>query len=1704
MPAPGALPSPASETAPEPSQQQPPGVRQGFSDETGKLSFIGFEPAQPREVPGSVRGSWRPQDHAMASLILYGPEFGVRNPLRDMQLQRVQTTDGGREHSRYQQTYQGVPVLGGELAVNTTSRGQLLSISGEVSPDLSLSTQPQISAAQARETALGVIATVHDLSAADLEATEPELWIFDERLLRPSTRPAELVWRMDVTPRDGSLPIRELVLINAETGGVSLHFNQVDTAWVSAPPAEALAASDPAPLQATITVNTTADDNTVNGNCTLREAIIAANTDTAVDACPAGSGDDVIDLSAGTYQLSIPGRSENAAATGDLDITDSLTIDGAGATSTIVDGGDLDRVFSISGVTSVTLSGVTIQNGGYERGGGIYSLSGGHLTLVDSTITSNGISLSDNGGGIYSTGTVTLNNSTVSGNLGNRGGGIYVEGPLYVNNSTVAENESVHGGGIYSSAYVAISNSTITANTASYTGGIRTGFFLTTRNSIIAGNNASSDGPDCFFEAGTFTSGGHNLIGNNEDCLFTPATGDQIGTSASPIDPALGLLMDNGGPTQTNALLTGSPAIDAGNPATPGSGGDACLATDQRGVARPDGVACDIGAFEGDVADSTPPTDPTGVSSPSHEPGERSFDNTVEVIWTDDAADTGGAGLAGYSTLWDSIPSGQPDSAIEHAADVLSETSSELPNGEWYFHLSSCDIVGNCTNTLHLGPFVIRNVGIRTYDAENSSSLPGTFLCDETQFPCNVDSHARSAHRYARDTYEFYDSHHGRDSIDDAGMTIISSVHYRLHYANAFWNGSQMVYGDEYGYPLADDVVAHELTHGVTQYASGLFYYYQSGAINESFSDLWGEFVDLTNGYGADSASYRWLVGEDVSGIGAIRDMADPPVYGDPDRMGSPLYYTGSADFDYFGDNGGVHTNSGVNNKAVYLMTDGDTFNGETVTGLGIDKVAAIYYEAQTNLLTSGSDYSDLYHALYQACLHVVGGVEGVTQADCQEVRDATDAVEMNLEPAQGYNPHAELCPGSETPFNLFYDDLESGDGNWTFDALTGTSSWVWASGYAASGTNMLWGDDYYEQSDSYAAMNLDVTLPAGSQPYLHFNHAFGFEDPDYDGGWLEVSTDGGGSWSDARSLFDDGLTYSERIRSSSGKGDNNPNADHRAFVGDSHGYVSSRYDLSSLAGEDVRFRWRISTDPLWYDWGWFVDDVRIYNCGTDDVPPTDPNPGSLTSTSHTEGIPSTDNVIVMEWGDGADDVGGSGLAGYSVLFDDQPTSQPDSTVDVLAGASSPNTASSARMASGTWYFHLSTCDVAGNCTNTLHAGPYVVDGTPPQVANVGSVEDSGDGSLTEDEQTRASITQLLISFDEEVRDGTGPDGAENPANYHLETFVAGHDLVISIDAVNYDPGTGTATLDVNGGTRLPPNVYILTIFGGGTSAITDLIGLLLDGNGDSIPGGDFVREFTVLPPCFSLTTALSDEAAGSLSVNPGPNCDGTLYAEDSVVTLEVTPNPDYVFDQWSGDASGSDNPLDVTMDGHKDITANFLACYTLSTQAVPSSGGTVSADVAPNCLGTKYLAGTAVELTATASDNHEFIAWSGDASGTENPVSVTMDDHYDVLALFNALPIEGQPPLEVMEVGVEGDGPYTVELHLAGMLADSCTRLDRVEQSRAGSDVEVEVITVRPGGVSCAQRATPFDVDVTLDGTFDAGTYDLTCNGEPSTFDVP
>jgi bacillolysin len=440
------------------------------------------------------------------------------------------------------------------------------------------------------------------------------------------------------------------------------------------------------------------------------------------------------------------------------------------------------------------------------------------------------------------------------------------------------------------------------------------------------------------------------------------------------------------------------------------------------------------------------------------------------------------------------------------------------------------------------------------------------------------------AYNFAGDTYNFYDNYHSRNSLDGAGMVLNATVRFcstiastPCPYPNAFWNGSRMVYGQ--GYAAADDVVGHEMTHGVTSHESNLYYYYQSGAINESFSDLWGEFIDQTNSYNGMGGGALWVLGEDLP-TGAGRSMQDPPLFKDPDRMGSAFYYM---DED---DNGGVHYNSGVNNKAAYLLTQGGSFNGYTVSGLGMTKVAKIYYEVQTNLLTSGADYYDLYRALNQACQNLIG-TAGITSADCQQVQNATLAVEMNLPPSASYSPDAQVCPAGQTLSNLFSDSFESGFTKWSFAALSGLNHWKTDDPYgpnAHSGVGDLFGDGGFTASDSYAVMVNSITLPANA--FLHFYHTFDFK-TGTEGGVLEYSANGG-AWTDAGSLINSGKTYTGPI---SALGSRN------GFSGDSHGYVSSRLSLNALTGQTIKFRWRMATDSDPSDVGWWVDDVNLYTC---------------------------------------------------------------------------------------------------------------------------------------------------------------------------------------------------------------------------------------------------------------------------------------------------------------------------------------------------------------------------------------------------------------------------------------------------------------------------------------------------------------------------
>jgi len=332
--------------------------------------------------------------------------------------------------------------------------------------------------------------------------------------------------------------------------------------------AGALLAGAPWAGAATIAPNTTADQFGMGAECALREAIQAANTNAAFGGCPAGGIDDTILLRGGdTYPLTIA-NTDGTNSNGDLDVSSLVTLGVTGHEGAVVDGaaGD-DRVLQVAGATA-SISRLEIRGGASSGGGGILVTgAAGSLILADSTVTGNRADVSS----------------------GSEGGAILISGgaDAELTNVTIAANSAVgDGGGLEAfgaGSIATLANVTVAGNTADSDdagdgsgGGVNVagGATLNLHDTIVAGNEdlttAGTIAPDC---AGGPASLGHNLIGSSAGCAYAAATGD--------------IVANNGGPTLTQALRPGSPALDRGGPG--------CAATDQRGAPR---KRCDIGAYE--------------------------------------------------------------------------------------------------------------------------------------------------------------------------------------------------------------------------------------------------------------------------------------------------------------------------------------------------------------------------------------------------------------------------------------------------------------------------------------------------------------------------------------------------------------------------------------------------------------------------------------------------------------------------------------------------------------------------------------------------------------------------------------------------------------------------------------------------------------------------------------------------------------------------------------------------------------------------------------------------------------------------------------------------------------------------------------------------------------------------------------------------
>ncbi|MBD2742623.1 M4 family metallopeptidase [Coleofasciculus sp. FACHB-1120] len=260
------------------------------------------------------------------------------------------------------------------------------------------------------------------------------------------------------------------------------------------------------------------------------------------------------------------------------------------------------------------------------------------------------------------------------------------------------------------------------------------------------------------------------------------------------------------------------------------------------------------------------------------------------------------------------------------------------------------------------------------FDAKNGSDLPGTLARSEGDPPSD-DPAINEAYDGSGATYDLYEELFERNSIDDRGLRLDSTVHFDVKYDNAFWNGDQMVYGDGDGeiferFTKAIDVIGHELTHGVTQYEANLIYYGESGALNESFSDVFGSLVkQRVLNQTAEEAD--WIIGEglftaNVKGVG-IRSMKAPgTAYDDPVLGKDPQPATYKDRYKGLEDNGGVHINSGIANRAFYLAA-------VEIGGYAWEKAGKIWYIALRDRLRSRANFKRAANTLVKVAGELYG-----------------------------------------------------------------------------------------------------------------------------------------------------------------------------------------------------------------------------------------------------------------------------------------------------------------------------------------------------------------------------------------------------------------------------------------------------------------------------------------------------------------------------------------------------------------------------------------------------------------------------------------------------------------------------------------------------------------------------------------------------------
>ncbi len=548
----------------------------------------------------------------------------------------------------------------------------------------------------------------------------------------------------------------------------------------------------------------------------------------------------------------------------------------------------------------------------------------------------------------------------------------------------------------------------------------------------------------------------------------------------------------------------------------------------------------------------------------------------------------------------------------------------------------------------HTGELVEQFTGIHPIDRklyETSVTANNLKWKEGDALPGTLDKWQRNEVVTSEHVYNFFKNAFGYVSYNNGDSTMITiNNNPNINCPNANWNGITANYCTG---TAADDVVAHEWGHAYTEYTSGLIYQYQSGALNESYSDVWGETIDILNNYEDEgenlnvrtttscSESLRWKIGEDATAFGgAIRDMWNPNCNGDPAKvLDTNNYFCGTT------DSGGVHTNSGVTNHLYALLVDGGTYNGYTMTGLGFVKAAHLWWRAQKNYLTPTSDFSNFADALEAAANDLIGinlqglsttttavGLTGqsFTSADIQNVKKGILAVQLRTSPATqcNYQPILKAVPdlcATATSNPLFKETWENGLGNWTVTNIpTNSSSWEvrnWVikdnlpkgrTGKAIFGIDPINGNCTTSLQNGILRLESpQITIPtfSGGKYEMAFNHYVATEST-WDGGNIKYSLNGG-NWTLLPATAFTQNAYNNTLDGTASS--DNPLKGQRAFSGTDGGSLGGSWgqsviDLSKIgvvSGSNIKFRFELGTDGCNGIEGWYVDEIYVYNCAT-------------------------------------------------------------------------------------------------------------------------------------------------------------------------------------------------------------------------------------------------------------------------------------------------------------------------------------------------------------------------------------------------------------------------------------------------------------------------------------------------------------------------